>query len=77
MSTEGSNIEEQKTFTNSQVQRIVVFFVVSAIYGALVFAEFQYQKKELQVVEERLDKKIKIINKLLEDVRELQRHHED
>jgi len=70
------NIEEAKTFTNSQVQRLVAFFVASAIYGALVFAEFQYQKKELDVVEQRLNKKIKVLNELEARIIKLERNHE-
>lgn len=74
---EKKDIEKERSFNNNQVYRMVAFFVVSAVYGTLVFAEFQYQKKVIQVIEERVDKKIKVLNELDKRISKLERRGSD
>lgn len=71
------DIEKEKSFNNNQVYRMIAFFVAMAVYGTLVFAEFQYQKKVIQVLEERLDKKIKIQNSLEKRISNLEQKGSD
>ena len=69
-----SDLEKEKSFNNNQVYRMIAFFVISAVYATLVFAEFQYKSKELQVIEERLDKKIKVLNELEKRLTKIEQH---
>lgn len=55
------DIEKIKSFTNAQVYRLVAFFVAGAVILTLIYAEFRYLQKEKEIIEDRLDKKIKII----------------
>ena len=69
-----NDLEKEKSFNNNQVYRMIAFFVISAVYATLVFAEFQYKSKELQVIEQRLDKKIKVLHELEKRVTSIEQH---
>ena len=69
-----NDLEKEKSFNNNQVYRMIAFFVISAVYATLVFAEFQYKAKELQIIEQRLDKKIKVLNELEVRLTKLEQH---
>ena len=76
------NIETKHWFTNKQVVGIIISVVVSTFYVTLVYAEFksrstQYEAdkaiimKHINTIEERLDKKIKIINENSKNINQL------
>ena len=71
------DIEKESSFNNNQVYRMIGFFVGMAVYATLVFAEFQYQKKVVEVIEQRLDKKIKVLNELEKRVTKLEGRHDE
>lgn len=71
------DIEKKYDFNNQQVYRMISFFVAGAIVLTLIYAEFQYLKVEKQVLENRLDKKIHIINDLEKRVSKLEQKGSD
>lgn len=73
---EGDPIEK-KMWTSKQMI-IVVFFACSMVFsGALIYAEFILHGKQIKVLEERLDKKIKIINENTDNVNKLKQKGSD
>ena len=72
-----NNIEHIKSFTNNQVYRMIAFFVAGAVSTTLIFAEFQYMKKVVDVIEQRLDKKIKHMNEMEDRIMRLEQKGSD
>lgn len=75
-------IEEKHWFSNRQVIGIIVSVVIATFYVTLVYAEFQSRSTRyeadreiimqyIKTVEERLDKKIKIINENSKEINQL------
>jgi len=56
---------------------MIAFFVAGAVSTTLIFAEFQYMKKVVDVIEQRLDKKIKHMNDLEDRIMKLERKGSD
>lgn len=76
------SIEEKHWFNNRQVSGIIVTVVIATFYVTLVYAEFQSRStqykadkeillQKIQVLEDRLDKKIKIINDNTQEINSL------
>ena len=59
------DITQKKVWSTMQVISIISFFVVMTFYATVIYLQ-------IQSIEERLDKKIKIINQNSDDINELQ-----
>lgn len=66
------DLEKINSFTNHQVIRIAVFLVISTATVTGLVDRFAFDEQKMEIVEERLDKKIKIINNLNNEVSDLQ-----
>ena len=58
------DITQKKVWSTMQVVSIITFFVVATFYATVIYLQ-------IQSIEERLDKKIKIINQNTDDINKL------
>lgn len=65
------DLEKINSFTNNQVIRLAVFLVISTATVTGLVDRFAFDEQKMEIVEERLDKKIKIINALNDEVDDL------
>lgn len=75
---ESSNdITKIKAWNTKQVFSMILFSISLTFSATLIYSEFVIHGQKINVLEERLDKKIKLINSNTENINELKQQHFD
>lgn len=70
------NIEQARSFTNRQVLIIILATISIVFSGTLIYSEFILHGSRINTLDDRLEKKIKLINSNTERISELEKHSE-